>query len=131
MAQKLNTQRVSATNTRTALTTEALEAHRVVTIVGDDTDGTPKIAYCDAGDVPAGSVQEAYASGVLATLHTAEGTHRLTASATIAEGDKGKPANDGKVQPDGTTGATATSVDTCGKAESDGAGDGLFEFRFK
>lgn len=132
MAQLLHTQRVSATNTRTARTTEALEAHRQISIVGSEADGTPEIAYCDAGMVPAGSVQESWASGVLATIFTPEGTHRLTAAGLIAEGDKTKPANDGKLQTDGTSGSTATSSDTCGAAESAAAADGdLFEHHYK
>jgi hypothetical protein len=95
----------------------SLGANLLVTI---DTAG--KAALCGASGIPLGSVQDAWASGALATIWPTCGRHKLTASAAIAIGDFVKAAASGKVAPEAIV-TTATAF-TIGQADSAASADG-------
>lgn len=99
------------------ITASALNANVLVTI---DTSGNA--ALCGVGGVMLGSVQDAWASGVLATVFPPRGRHKLTAGGAIAIGDFVKAAANGKVVVEATN--TVRTANTIGQADSASSADG-------
>lgn len=81
-----------------------------------------KVDVCGASGLPAGSVQEAFASGDTVLFYRPVGMALVTASAAIAIGDFVKAAASGKVAPEATV--TTRTAATIGIALTAASGDG-------
>ncbi len=120
-----STMRIQTGDIGSGIAAEAIAANLLVNV-----NSSEQVALNGADGMADGSAQEAAASGAQATFYKRRpgDRARLKGTGTLVAGDFFKGAASGLIQADGTSGATALSVNTLGVVLAAEGTDGVSTF---